>query len=130
MEPYLQIGPVRSRWSTLEQNGFYSIAVGLKKREREGEREWRAAEGEGPTKAKQASCRKAKGRNWNVESGRQEYHGLLVPTSCGRNKGVSLKPSEDHVADNHLTLALSLEFMELRGQTLAVCIFVIVFLEK
>lgn len=86
--------------------------LGLR-RERGKESESGEWEGEGPTTAKQASCRKAKGRNWNVESGRQEYHGFLVPTSCGRNKGVSLKPSEDHVADSHLTLALSLEFMEL-----------------
>lgn len=84
----MQTGPVRSRQSTLEQNGFYSTAVGLKKREQEGEREPIAAgEGEGPTKAKQASCMKAKGRNWNVESGRQEDYGLPVPTRCGRNKG-------------------------------------------
>lgn len=85
----MQTGPVRSRWSTLEQNGFYSTAAGLKKREREGERELRAAEGEGegPAKAKQARCMKAKGRNWNVESGRQEYCGLPVTTRCGRNKG-------------------------------------------
>lgn len=84
----MQTGPVRSRQSTLEQKGFYSTAVGLK-REQEGELEPRAAEGEGegPTKAKQASCMKAKGRNWNVESGRQEDYGLPVPTRCGRNKG-------------------------------------------
>lgn len=94
-------------------------------------REGRAGRGEG-SKAKQASCMKTKGRNQTAESGRQEYPGILVTTRCGRDKEVSLEPSEDCVPDNHLTLASRLGFIEPGPQTAAVlvCVFVIVFLEK
>lgn len=82
--------------------------------EGEPEQEWRRrGRGTHKSKASQLQEDKVPGTGMLNLEGKSTMNYWSPPEVGVTKTEVSLEPSEDHVPDNHLTLALSLEFTEL-----------------